>query len=340
MRCPIDVSFLEALGTTGGLLAGGLTTKAVHAVSPEESAAQIPKDKPANCLRIALMQAFPEAADQQKNLRIAEKYCRQAAESKADILLMPEMWNIGYRGFGQFDAETTREWQKQATPIDGPWVGRLRELAAELDLAIAATYLQQWPEKPRNTVSLIDRHGEIVLSYSKVHTCDFAFEAALTPGEGFSAVDLDTSLGKVRIGAMICFDREFPESARSLMLSGAEVVLTPNACLLDSLRLSQFQVRAMENAMAMVMTNYPAPQNNGQSVAYNAAGEQIVKAGEAEGLYMADIDLPAVRFQRQHGIWGNAWRKPHRYQALTEKVDLTVFQRKDAYGNPYDPARR
>ena len=332
--------FLEAVGATGGLLAGSVTKTGSGATAQESSTAQAAGEKPTNCLRIAMMQALPDAANQEKNLRIAERYCREAADRDADILLMPEMWNIGYRGFAQFDAATTENWQRQATPIDGSWVGRLRERAAELNLAVAATYLQQWPEKPRNTISLIDRHGEIVLTYAKVHTCDFAFEAALTPGEGWSAVDLDTAAGKVRVGAMICFDREFPESARSLMLCGAEVVLTPNACLLDSLRLAQFQVRAMENAMAVVMTNYPAPQNNGQSVAYDAGGMQITRAREEEGLFLADIDLDAVRFQRQRGLWGNAWRRPHRYKSLTGLVDFSEFRRKDAYGSPFEPLHR
>ena len=64
----------------------------------------------------------------------------------------------------------------------------------------------------------------------KVHTCDFDMEAALTPGDDFYVCTLDTAKGDVRIGAMICYDREFPESARILMLKGAELILTSNAC--------------------------------------------------------------------------------------------------------------
>ncbi len=331
--------FLKLVGTTGGLVAGQAM---IRAGEPENHTTES-KSNPsasANVLRVALMQAIPAGNDQERNLQIAESYCRQAADRGADILLMPEMWNIGYRGFTDFNQQTVAAWRQQATPVDGTWVGRLRALAKELDLAIAATYLQSYHPHPRNAVSLINRHGEIVLTYGKVHTCDFAFEAALTPGTGWEAVDLDTKHGSVRVGAMICFDREFPESARSLMLAGAEVVLTPNACLLDSLRLAQFQVRAYENSMAMVMTNYPAPQNNGCSVAFDAAGSQIAKAGQEQGLHYADIDLASLRFYRERSLWGNAWRRPHRYDVLTQAADRGVFQREDAFGNAFDPSSR
>lgn len=66
-----------------------------------------------------------------------------------------------------------------------------------------------------------------------MHTCDFDKEAALTPGDDFYVAALDTPHGPLNVGALICYDREFPESARLLMLKGAEVILTPNACELE-----------------------------------------------------------------------------------------------------------
>ena len=83
------------------------------------------------------------------------------------------------------------------------------------------------------------------------------FERWLTPGEAFPVATLDTAGGPVRVGVMICFDREFPESARALMLAGAELVLTPNACPLTDDRIGQFRARALENMLAVAMVNYP-----------------------------------------------------------------------------------
>src|SRR3984893_51787 len=207
-------------------------------------------------------------------------------------------------------------------------------------MAIAITYLENWNGAPRNSVSLIDRHGEIVLTYAKVHTCEFDHEAALTPGNGFPVSTLDTEQGKVKIGFMICYDREFPESARILMLEGAELILTPNACTLDEHRLSQFKSRAFENMVGVAMTNYAAPQNNGHSVAFDAAaypvpdGEArdtlIIEAGENEDVYLAAFDIDSIRAYRERETWGNAYRRPRLYRRLTDEEVKPPFVRRDA----------
>ena len=87
-------------------------------------------------------------------------------------------------------------------------------------MAVAITYLERYEPLPRNTVTLFDRFGKPVLTYAKVHTCDFDVEQHLTPGDEFPVAELDTAAGPVKVGAMICYDREFPESARILMLQG------------------------------------------------------------------------------------------------------------------------
>jgi predicted amidohydrolase len=127
-------------------------------------------------------------------------------------------------------------------------------------MAIGVTYMEAYHPLPRNTVTLFDRHGQEVYTYAKVHTSDFKpMEASMTPGDKFFVGTLDTRIGPVQVGSMICFDRENPESARILMIKGAELILTPNACGLDELRLDQFKIRAWENVVGVAMTNYPKP---------------------------------------------------------------------------------
>ena len=217
-----------------------------------------------------------------------------------------------------------------------PYVVTVR---GELDMAIALTYLERWAGAPRNSVSLIDRHGELALTYAKVHTCDFDMEAALTPGDDFHVATLDTAAGEVEVGAMICYDREFPESARILMLKGAEIILTPNACRLDEARRGQFRARAFENMVGVAMTNYAAPQENGHSVAFDAivadddhnpVDPLVVEAGEREGVYIAAFDLDRLRGYRQRETLGNAFRRPGRYGLLTAPEKKTPFIRPEA----------
>jgi len=151
---------------------------------------------------------------------------------------------------------------------------------------------------------------------------------------------LDTQHGAVKVGAMICYDRESPESARILMLKGAEIVLTPNACTLERYRLHQYETRAFENAMGLAMANYAAPQHNGHSVAFDgvtfdkrgARDMLLVEAGEFEGIYLAYFDLDLLREYRAYTIWGNAFRRPHRYGRLTSLDVSEPFIRNGADG--------
>ena len=291
-------------------------------------------------MKIALLQMTGCGQDKAASLAKAELFCRRAHAKGADIALFPEMWSIGMTFFDPKRRGDRARWQGLAITKDDPFIIHFRDLARELNIAIALTYLEKWNGKPRNSVSLIDRNGEIVLTYAKVHTCEFDQESALTPGDGFPVCALDTAHGEVNIGFMICYDREFPESARMLMLNGAELILTPNACTLDDHRLSQFKTRAFENMVGVAMTNYAAPQNNGHSVAFDGVaypvpdGEPrdtlVVEAGEGEDVYIAEFYLDILRAYREREAWGNAYRRPRLYKPLTNDEVKQPFIRKDA----------
>jgi len=290
-------------------------------------------------VNVALLQMAACGLDQAANRSKGEAFCRQAKTMGADIALFPEMWNVGYYLPDPAKPDERRPWQEHAVSRDGPLVRHFQALARELEMAIAVTYLEKWDGAPRNAVSLIDRRGELALTYAKVHTCDWDHEAVLTPGDDFDVCTLDTAAGPVKVGAMICFDREFPESARILMLKGAELILTPNACELEVHRLGQFRARADENMVGVAMTNYAAPQENGHSVAYSpvafdANGRSrdtlIVEAGESEGVYLAAFDLDEIRAWREKEAWGNAFRKPRCYDLLLSPNVEAPFVRPEA----------
>ncbi len=291
-------------------------------------------------VRVALLQMASSGKDQDANRVKGEEFCRRAAAMGADIALFPEMWNIGYTFFDPKRPDERDQWAVQAVGEDGPFVAHFRDLAKELRIAIAITYLQKWPGSPRNVVSLIDRRGNLLLTYAKVHTCDFDVESALTPGDDFAVAELDTREERLQIGLMICYDREHPESARILMLKGAEIILTPNACELEANRIGQFRARAFENMVGVAMANYAAPKDNGHSVAFSPvafAGEDgpsrntlIIEAGEAEGVYLATFDMDEIRAYREREAWGNAFRKPRSYGMLTHLDVRPPFVRPSA----------
>ena len=182
-----------------------------------------------------------------------------------------------------------------------------------------------------------------MFTYAKVHTCDFSKrEAACTPGDDFYVGELDTAKGQIAVGMMICYDREQPESARVLMLKGAELILTPNACTLDQLRLDQFKTRAYENALVVAMANYPKGHDgtNGQSVSFDAKGNTLVQPQGQAGIYLASFDIAETRKHRKETIWGGAYRKPQRYGALVDSPKPPVFERSDAFGEKFEADKR
>lgn len=318
---------------------------------------------------VALLQISSHANNLEQNQLKGEQFCRRASVLGADIALFPEMWSAGYLPTAQWDRRYNhwmepqfwqnrtipedlptleQVWEDAAVDRDGPYVKHFQALARELNMAIAITYLERWTGGPRNTVSLIDRHGEIVLTYAKVHTCDWDLsEFSLTPGDDFPVCELDTAQGKVKVGAMICYDREFPETARILMLNGAELILVPNACDLERQRIQQFETRAYENMLGVAMTNYPGRQMGHScafdGVAFDQLGTRntlLVEAGEREGIFPATFNLDQIRHYRKEEIWGNSFRRPHRYAKLVDPDIQTSFVRVNKAGEPYDPSKR
>ncbi len=272
--------------------------------------------------RIALLQLLP-GGSLNEQLNIGKAACIKAKEMGADIALFPEMWSDGYY-LPQEDGGV----EKLAVAPDSEFVCTFRELAKELQLAIGITFLEKNDPKPLNSILLFDRNGEERLHYSKVHTCAFDDEKVLSSGEDFYAADLDIGRGTVRVGSMICFDREFPESARILMLKGAEVIIAPNACPMEINRLAALRTRAYENKVAIATCNYPIgqPDCNGHSSVFDGVAWQrdepgvrdmcVFEAPEKEGVYLAGIDMDMLREYREHEVMVEKYRHPDKYGIL------------------------
>lgn len=283
--------------------------------------------------KVALLQLLP-GQTQAENLQKGLDACCKAKAMGADIALFPEMWNTGY--CIPQDAAALRA---AAVSADSDFVRAFSDAARELQMAVAVTFLESFDPAPRNSVCVFDYKGQEVLRYAKVHTCAFDLERPLTPGDGFSVADLETAGGTVKIGTMICFDREFPESARLLMLSGAEVILAPNACPMEINRLSALRTRAYENMLAVATCNYPAgqPDCNGHSTVFDGVAWLpdepssrdmcILEAPETEGIYLASIDLSRLRAYRKEEVMGNAYRRVPTYGALLDPAVHEPFVR-------------
>jgi N-carbamoylputrescine amidase len=292
-------------------------------------------------VNVALLQLLACRNDQGANAEKGEVACREAARMGADIAVFPEMWNVGYYEWGDA-GDGVEQLRRQAISQQSGFFARFQALAKELGMAIALTYLEEWPGRPRNAVSVIDRHGEVRLTYAKVHTCDFGDEACLTPGHAFPVADLDTAAGQVRVGAMICFDLVFPETARCLMLDGAELIFVPNSSRNDGNHRLCLRARAHENMVGIALANYAAPQQTGHSIAYDAVSyafdeegareldPTILEAPADEGIYLATFNLDRMRAFRAAETQGDAYRKPRTYGLLCCESVRPPFERVDS----------
>ena len=280
-------------------------------------------------ISIAFLQLLPgHTPDEQ--LAAGRTACLEAKAKGADIALFPEMWSDRYALPQEKEALN-----RLAVRRDGPFVRAFRDMAAELQMAVGITYLEAHDPRPLNALSVFDRTGTEILHYAKVHICAFDDEKALSPGDGFHTAELDFGRGTVRIGAMICFDREFPESARILMLQGAELILAPNACPMEINRLSALRTRAYENMLAVATCNYPKgqPDCNGRSTLFDGVpwlkeepGVRdmcVFEAPETPGVYVAELDLNQLRRHREADVMGGKYRRPEAYHLLTGEGEKT-----------------
>ena len=258
---------------------------------------------------IALLQILPNGSDQNKNLEKGIEYCKKAKELGADLVLFPEMWNTGYE-------------EGMAIDRQSDFFQSFVKLAKDLSINIAITYLEKNYPKPKDSVSIINKNGEVVLNYSKVFICDFGqnegTDRNCSPGKEFSVCKVSGAEGEAKIGAMICADREFPEAATQLMLKGAELIVVSNSCTWDEIRKDILKVRAFENLAGIAMANYPNPKNNGQSSAYHpvawdengkSQSTKIIEADEKEGIFLASFDMDEIRKFRVTEKWRLDYRE-------------------------------
>ena len=288
-------------------------------------------------LTVATVQYNCTLPDQKLNTEIGLRYVREAKTLGADIVLFPECWITAYAfpdivetKLPQTEIENHpdfKAWYDAALDENSKPIKLFQDIAKELSIGIVITGFTKGVKRPQNSAFVIDRNGAILLKYSKVHTCDFGTERMLESGTEFKVCDFDG----VKIGIMICYDREYPESARILMLKGAEIILVPNDCGTMKPRLQVLSTRTYENMVGIAMANPPG-ENAGCSCAFSpvhwdhngrSVDNTIMIADEmTEGIFLATFDLDELRSYRSKEMMGNTFRKVHAYkELLSDKVE-------------------
>ena len=257
----------------------------------------------ANKIKIAVVQFRPAFMDIEKNVERAKGFIDKIS---ADIVLFPELFLSGYTFFDKGEVEEI------AIEINNsPHLKQFIEISKRKSIAISGGYAERDDKRLFNS-SFFIADGEVIANYRKVHL--FSHEKNLfSPGDmGFSAFDYRG----VKIGMMICFDWIFPESARTLAIKGAQVILHPANLVLPYCQRAMY-ARAIENRVFIATANRIGKEKNrglqniftGGSQVVSPAGDYLLKMRRGkEGFRVVEID-PSLALNKditpQNNIFGD-----------------------------------
>ncbi|WP_249679452.1 carbon-nitrogen hydrolase family protein [Pseudomonas abieticivorans] len=245
---------------------------------------------------IALYQCAPLPLDVGGNLQRMAHAAHQAASQGVDLLVFPEMFLSGYN-IGHEAAS------RLAEPADGESARYVAQLARANDLAIIYGYPERGPEGGLyNAAQIIDARGQRLANYRKTHLFGELDHAMFSPGQAASPV---VELGGWRIGLLICYDLEFPESARQLALAGADLIVVPTANMTPYEFVAQITMRsrAYENQCYVAYANYAGAEGDihycGLSSVAGPQGSWASQTATAQGLLLATLDPVALATSRR-----------------------------------------
>jgi predicted amidohydrolase len=254
-------------------------------------------------VRLALAQIRIEGGDVAGNLDRARTAVAAAAADGADLVALPEIFNVGYFAFDSY--------ARDAESVAGPTVSALAESAREHgvgilagtiveDLAASRTDGVETPaaEGLANAAVFLDRAGERRAVYRKHHLFgyDSAEQDLLTAGEAVPTVEFDDHT----VGVTTCYDLRFPSLYRDLVDAGATMVLVPSAWpypRVEHWRLFP-RVRAVENLLYVGAVNgvgrFEDADLLGRSAVYDPWGTTLTSAGDEAAIVTADVDADRV----------------------------------------------
>lgn len=280
------------------------------------------------------------AKEVEANIAKADAMVREAAAKGAKIILLPELFERPY-----FCQERQYEYYAYATPTaQNPAVQHFRAVAKELGVVLPISFYEKAGTQLFNSIAVLDADGTLLGVYRKTHIPDdhyYQEKFYFTPGDtGFKV--WDTRFGRIGIG--ICWDQWFPETARSMALLGAELLLYPTAigsepileC--DSMPHWQrcMQGHAAANLMPVIAANrigteavLPCPENGGQRSELCFYGSSFLTDETGALLQCAPRDAEAVLLQtydldallESRSSWGLFRdRRPEYYGAITHRA--------------------
>ncbi len=245
---------------------------------------------------IAAIGQFAPGEDKDANLATMTGLMRQAHERGARLLVLPE-----YSAF-TVPAMDDR-FVESAETLDGPVVSGLREASAELGMSVVAGINEVADgERIHNTLVGIGA-GEIEAVYRKVHLYDaFGYRES----DRVQAADPEKPqlmrVGDFTVGMQTCYVLRFPETSRTLVDAGADVIALPAEWVPGPLKeyhwTTLVRARAIENTVYVLAADQKAPAGAGNSAIVDPMGIALASLGEQEGVAVAPLERERLEHVR------------------------------------------
>jgi predicted amidohydrolase len=243
-------------------------------------------------IKFALGQMNIVFENKEANYKIAKKMAEEAADNKADVLILPEMFATGF----SFNIDITAESE------DGPTVSFIKELAKEFNLNIIFGYVRRVEkQKGENSALAVNTNGQIIYRYVKNRVFSYAGEHRVhIAGNRSGFFDIKG----VKTAIFICYDLRFPEVLRK---AAAESHVTAIISLWPSSRQKHYDnlliERAIENQCYVLGVNRTGKTRtldySGGTVAIDPLGNVICKTGSKEALLFAEVSTETVNSVRK-----------------------------------------
>jgi predicted amidohydrolase len=256
-------------------------------------------------VKLALAQLAIEGGDVEGNVERAVDAVSRAADDGADLVVLPEIFNIGYFAFDRYE--------RAAEPLAGETFGRLADAAAEHGVGLLAGSIVEdlaVTDAPTpadsglaNTQALFDRDGQRLAVYRKHHL--FGYESAeaelLVPGESLGVAEFEG----FTVGMTTCYDLRFPELYRDIAEAGATLVLVPSAWPYPRVEHWQLlpRARAVENQLYVATCNgsgaFEDAELCGRSTVYDPWGTLLASSDDDPTTVTVEVDPARVAAVRE-----------------------------------------
>jgi len=236
-------------------------------------------------MQVASIQLKIIEGSKNEALEHATQMIRQCRGS--DLILLPELWNIGFMSFDRY--------REEAETQEGPTLTLFRALAKELScLLLTGSFVERRGDRFYNSSFLLDPEGEILGSYRKIHLFTYQSREGeiLTPGPSITVVP--TEFGN--FGLATCYDLRFPELFRRMVDQGADFFLVSSAWPYPRLEhwLLLNRTRALENLSYLISSNCVGINRGktflGHSLVVDPMGQIVAGGGDEECIVRAEVD--------------------------------------------------